>query len=132
MTIQCWVALCPHCHVVWCVESHENPCFDEHPSEPTPLAEYLDWRKRCDQASQGVLRAFEVLDTPGHPEHEAARTWIDTSNRAMEALLAERRGRTVWCQGGGQLATAAVLNGSPEAQALDAETSAYWDRKPQR
>ena len=118
MATECWVALCPHCHIVWCVDSREDPRLDEHPSEPTPIAVYQDYRKRWDEASDGISGALDVLDAPGHPEHDAARTWI------------EQRARTVWCVGSGQLATGSVvLNGSPEAQVLDAEVLAHHEAR---
>ena len=102
MATECWVALCPHCHIVWCVDSREDPRLDEHPSEPTPIAVYQDYRKRWDEASNGILGALDVLDAPGHPEHDAARTWIDRANVARQKLLDEQRARTVWCVGSGQ------------------------------
>ena len=91
---------------------------------------YQDYRKRWNEASDGILGALDVLDAPCHPEHDVARAWIDRANVARQKLLDEQRARTVWCVGSGQLATGpVVLNGSPEAQVLDAEVMAYHEAR---
>jgi len=118
MTIECWVALCPHCHIVWPVDSWKEPRFLDHgQSETMTREERAAW-----DAKYNTVRDVALLNigSAGNVEH------LELAASTMEALMKERRAQRIRCPGDKRLALGpVVLNGSPEADQLVDEASAW-------
>src|SRR5208337_3978005 len=120
--IPCYVALCPHCHIVWNVDSWEDPRFHEHPSAPSTMTvgQYTVW---CTAYRIASDRAIACLDAS---DHEG----FDLAYGVMQTFLCATRASTVWCVGGEQLVTGAVvLNDSPECDTMVEEAMAWHDAR---
>jgi hypothetical protein len=124
VSIECWVALCPHCHIIWPVDSWKEPRLFEHGQESRmTVGQYTVWHAAYRMAAD---RAFAHALGSGVDKSETLLAVMQAFTRACKAS-------TIPCPGSEELQTGpVVLNGSPECDAMQDEVFVYHQARGPR